>query len=783
MGQLGSSVEGVKQLLPLVMQTREDIDRKVSTRLACGAVCMSVGCQAYTLRDHLCTALSDVYELSYSAADQSLRVYASEELLLTTSSTSTTTTTTITTSTSPAPTTTSTSSTTSAATTTTSSTSAAPTTSSCTSLLLLPHQAHLLLLPQQHICCSYTTSTSAAPSTSGYICCSYTSTSAAPILLPQQVHLLLYHITLLLLPHQVHLCSYQQHLLLTTSQSAAPTTSSTSAAPTTSSSCSYHIKYLCCTTSSTSAAPTTSSTSAAPTTSSTSAAPTTSTTTAPAGCLTSYIANAEYVLKGPSGSIVADNSTFYVDGQDCSWRIIVDEGFLVSITWLSFSVEPSYDYVSVADPCLGSDGYAWQTYDGNSLPPDVVSTNNQMRPQKLQIVAPIRSRSETRPFVPRAQRPLSRPRLPSQAPLTSWEQTQPLGRQTNTRSPASFPPRFSFLSFSSRPMLYFLLPCLLPLSQFHDRSIAFSAYHFIYLIFSIYSPHLFASSWLQSLSIPPLLFLFFHLPPCPSPRKTLIKASLSLHLSYFFLLSSLSFPSSPLSFFFSISPSFLILRSPSHRHSPHQTQKQRTNKNYNLSTPSKGGQRHLNRPKHGEVFIFGSNFPLSPPKNAPPSAASLMKHPGRGVPSVPRPGSRTAPSKRASPLSSPSSFLQAIIFHFFSSNSFIPSLRTFPSSFSASSIFLFPSFLFLHRHFHSTTLPLFFRLLSLPFLFQSPYPFPSSLPLILFQSPSLFPSSLPPLPFSISLSLSVFSPSFSSFLSLLLPFLLHPLFYTPSKQA
>lgn len=41
---------------------------------------MSVGCQAYTLRDHLCTALSDVYELSYSAADQSLRVYASEEL-------------------------------------------------------------------------------------------------------------------------------------------------------------------------------------------------------------------------------------------------------------------------------------------------------------------------------------------------------------------------------------------------------------------------------------------------------------------------------------------------------------------------------------------------------------------------------------------------------------------------------------------------------------------------------------------------------------------------------
>ncbi|XP_063601649.1 uncharacterized protein LOC134777720 [Penaeus indicus] len=191
----------------------------VSTRLACGAVCMSVGCQAYTLKDQLCTALINVYDLIYTAADQSLRVYASEELLLTTSTTSTST-----------------------------STSTTSTTTATTTI---------------------TTSTSSAPST-------------------------------------------------------------------------------------------------------------TSTTTAPRGCLTTSITYDDRVLEGPSGSLLVDNTTFYVNDQDCSWRIIVADGYLVNITWLSFDVEPSYDSVAVADPCLPYDYYAWEYYDGVTLPPNMLSTSNQM---------------------------------------------------------------------------------------------------------------------------------------------------------------------------------------------------------------------------------------------------------------------------------------------------------------------------------------------------------------------------------------------------------------------
>ncbi|XP_047480228.1 cell wall protein DAN4-like [Penaeus chinensis] len=195
---------------------------------------MSVGCQAYTLEGQLCTALTNVYDLIYTTGDQSLRVYASEEL---------------------------------------------------------------------HISMTYLRGVS---KTGRFLTTSTTSTS--------------------------------------TSTSTTSTTTATTSITT--------------------------STSPAPTT--------TSTTTAPPGCLTSPIANEDRVLEGPSGSLLVDNTTFYVNNQDCSWRIIVADGYFVNITWLNFDVEPSFDSVRVADPCLPFDYYAWEYYDGNTLPPNMLSTSNQM---------------------------------------------------------------------------------------------------------------------------------------------------------------------------------------------------------------------------------------------------------------------------------------------------------------------------------------------------------------------------------------------------------------------
>ncbi|ROT67581.1 putative cubilin-like [Penaeus vannamei] len=58
----------------------------VPTRLGCSAVCVSVGCQAYTLEELpeeglLCTALSPVYELTYVPLNSDLRVYSTQERL------------------------------------------------------------------------------------------------------------------------------------------------------------------------------------------------------------------------------------------------------------------------------------------------------------------------------------------------------------------------------------------------------------------------------------------------------------------------------------------------------------------------------------------------------------------------------------------------------------------------------------------------------------------------------------------------------------------------------
>ncbi|XP_042858164.1 uncharacterized protein LOC122244350 [Penaeus japonicus] len=59
--------------------------KEVATRLECAAVCVTVGCQAYTLTEtsqkQMCTALVSVYELTYVALDPTFRVYSTQERL------------------------------------------------------------------------------------------------------------------------------------------------------------------------------------------------------------------------------------------------------------------------------------------------------------------------------------------------------------------------------------------------------------------------------------------------------------------------------------------------------------------------------------------------------------------------------------------------------------------------------------------------------------------------------------------------------------------------------
>lgn len=58
-------------------------------------------------------------------------------------------------------------------------------------------------------------------------------------------------------------------------------------------------------------------------------------------------------------SLTVDQSNYYVLNTEYSWRIIVQPGFRVQLTWTSFDVEQGYDFVSVSDPCTADGSYAW----------------------------------------------------------------------------------------------------------------------------------------------------------------------------------------------------------------------------------------------------------------------------------------------------------------------------------------------------------------------------------------------------------------------------------------
>ncbi|XP_070001306.1 CUB and sushi domain-containing protein 2-like [Penaeus vannamei] len=105
---------------------------------------------------------------------------------------------------------------------------------------------------------------------------------------------------------------------------------------------------------------------------------TTSTTTPLPPCLNIPVANTDLTREDAPNSLTVDQSNYYVLNTEYSWRIIVQPGFRVQLTWTSFDVEQGYDFVSVSDPCTADGSYAWTQYTGTALPPVTTSSRNEI---------------------------------------------------------------------------------------------------------------------------------------------------------------------------------------------------------------------------------------------------------------------------------------------------------------------------------------------------------------------------------------------------------------------
>jgi hypothetical protein len=81
-------------------------------------------------------------------------------------------------------------------------------------------------------------------------------------------------------------------------------------------------------------------------------------------------------LTAPSDTFSdGSGSNNYFDNLNCRWMIQPPGASTVTLHFLSFNTEPTYDIVKVADPVSAT---ALGTFSGTTIPPDVTSTSGQM---------------------------------------------------------------------------------------------------------------------------------------------------------------------------------------------------------------------------------------------------------------------------------------------------------------------------------------------------------------------------------------------------------------------
>lgn len=85
------------------------------------------------------------------------------------------------------------------------------------------------------------------------------------------------------------------------------------------------------------------------------------------------------VLSAPIGHIFSPNfPRVYPPYTECSWLIVVSEGFTVQLTFDEFNLEHhdtcDYDYIKIYNGASRDEGNLLGTYCGSQLPPNITSS-------------------------------------------------------------------------------------------------------------------------------------------------------------------------------------------------------------------------------------------------------------------------------------------------------------------------------------------------------------------------------------------------------------------------